>query len=188
MSSHHIVREKQEPALLVLGLDNFSDEMLGQLLEWSPTLITTPLTAEQVNSQGIKVDMIIADEAPADLQSDVRLISAGNSSIKAALDFLLKNDYKAVNIVTDNVELADFIPYADQINLVIFSGKQKVYPVTPGFSKWKPAGENIEILSGVDGLKVTGLELTVDNIYKTLLDGFFTLDFDGGFLFIGEEI
>ena len=41
MSSHHIVREKQEPALLVLGLNNFSTELLGQLLEWNPTVITT---------------------------------------------------------------------------------------------------------------------------------------------------
>jgi thiamine pyrophosphokinase len=100
MSSHHIVREKQEPALLVLGLDDFSDEMLGQLLEWSPTLITTPLTAEQINSQGIKVDMIIADDADLNLQEDVKLIKAANTPIKAALDFLLENDYKAVNIVT----------------------------------------------------------------------------------------
>ena len=46
MSSHHIVREKQEPALLVLGLDDFPDELLGQLLEWSPTVIVTADTVE----------------------------------------------------------------------------------------------------------------------------------------------
>jgi thiamine pyrophosphokinase len=188
MSSHHIVLEKQEPALLVLGLDDFSDEMLGQLLEWSPTLITTPLTAEQINSQGIKVDMIIANEADLNLQEDVKLIPAANTSTKAGLDFLLENDYKAVNIVTGKVSLDEFISYADKINLVIFSGNQKIYPVTPGFSKWKPAGENIKILSVADGLKVTGLEPVEDNSYKTTLDGFFTLDFDGAFLFIAEDI
>ncbi|MFA6087560.1 thiamine diphosphokinase [Mucilaginibacter sp.] len=188
MSSHHIVREKQEPALLVLGLDNFSDEMLGQLLEWSPTLITTPLTAEQINSQGIKVDIIIADGAGLNLQSDVRLIPAANTPIKAALDFLLANDYKAVNIVTDNVTLNEFIPYADKINLVIFSGSQKIYPVTPGFSKWKPAGELIEILSVADSLEVTGLEPMGNKSYRTILDGFFTLRFDASFLFIAEDI
>jgi thiamine pyrophosphokinase len=188
MSSHHIVLEKQEPALLVLGLDDFSDEMLGQLLEWSPTLITTLLTAEQINSQGIKVDMIIADEADLNLQEDVKLIPAANTSTKAGLDFLLENDYKAVNIVTSKVSLDEFIPYADKINLVIFSGNQKIYPVTPGFSKWKPSGENIKILSVMDGLKVIGLEPVGDNSYKTTSDGFFTLDFDGAFLFIAEDI
>ena len=56
MSSHHIVREKQEPALLVLGLDNFPDELLGQLLEWSPTVITTSQTAEKLVVNGTKID------------------------------------------------------------------------------------------------------------------------------------
>ncbi|MDB5060208.1 MAG: hypothetical protein JWP67_51 [Mucilaginibacter sp.] len=188
MSSHHIVREKQEPALLVLGLDDFSDEMLGQLLEWSPTLITTPLTAEQINSQGIKVDMIIANEVDLNLQEDVKLIPAGNTPTKAALNFLLENDYKAVNIVTDTVALDEFMPYANKINMVIFSGNKKTYPIIPGFSKWKPAGEAIEILSAVDGLKVTGLEPAGDYCYRTTADGFFTLDFDDTFLFIAEDI
>ena len=56
MSSHHVVREKQEPALLVLGLDGFDDELLGQLLEWSPTVITTQQIAERLNAYGIKID------------------------------------------------------------------------------------------------------------------------------------
>jgi thiamine pyrophosphokinase len=188
MSSHHIIREKQEPALLVLSLNDFSDEMLGQLLEWSPTLITTPLTAEQINSQGIKVDMIIADDADLSLQEDVKLIPAANTPIKAALDFLLENDYKAVNIITGKILLDEFIPYAGKINLVIFSDNKKIYPVTSGFSKWKPAGENIKILSVADGLKVTGLEPVEGNSYKTATDGFFTLDFHGAFVFIAEDI
>ena len=55
MSSHHIVREKQEPALLVLGLDSFPAELLGQLLEWNPTVIATQLTAKSLNDYGIKI-------------------------------------------------------------------------------------------------------------------------------------
>src|SRR3954465_5486275 len=101
MSSHHIVREKQEPALLVLGLDHFSEEMLGQLLEWSPTVITTPLTAEQIDAFGIKVDMVIAHEPDAALQSDVKLISPlGDNPLIAGLAFLTGKGYPSVNIVT----------------------------------------------------------------------------------------
>ena len=61
MSSQRIVRAKQEPALLILSLNNFGDEELGQLLEWSPTLIATPAVAEQLVVYGIKVDLIIAN-------------------------------------------------------------------------------------------------------------------------------
>ncbi|SEO07499.1 hypothetical protein [Mucilaginibacter sp. OK283] len=190
MSSHHIVREKQEPALLVLGIDNFEEELLGQLLEWSPTVITTPDTAEKLNSFGIKIDWIITDDDGAVFtQSDVRLIAAGNSNItQAALKFLTINNYPAVNVITDDLELSDFLPYADKINLVIFNARQKIYPVTSGFSKWKPADEQIELLSPTRALKYIGLLDKGQNRYQTTVDGFFTLNFDEPFLLIAETL
>ena len=189
MSSHHVVREKQEPALLVLGLDNFSDELLGQLLEWSPTVITTQQTAEKLNAYGIKIDWIITTGDNEVLQSDVKLMSIGNDNLTdAALKYLVSYEYPAVNIITDELSLNDFEHFATQINLVIFSNHQKIYPVNPGFSKWKPAGEIIEILSSPIGLEFTGLEKLKDNQYKTKSDGLFSLNFDAPFLFIGETI
>ena len=189
MSSHHIVREKQEPALLVLGLNNFSEELLGQLLEWSPTVITTPLVAEQINTYEIKIDIIIADEIDENLQSDVKLAPQGNSTpVEAALNYLIQNEYKAVNIVADDVKLNDFTPFADKINLVIFSGDQKIYAVNSGFSKWKPAGEIIRILSLYLNLQTSGLAAKMGNEFITTNDGFISLNFDEDFLFISEDI
>src|SRR6201989_2012200 len=116
MSSHHVVREKQEPALLVLGLDNFDDDLLGQLLEWSPTVITTPQTAEQLNAFGIKIDWIITDAAGEDLHSNVKTIPQGNSDVVSIpLPFLVKQAFPAVNIVTDNFTLDDYLPFAGDI-------------------------------------------------------------------------
>jgi thiamine pyrophosphokinase len=189
MSSHHIVREKQEPALLVLGLDNFPDELLGQLLEWSPTVITTPQTAEKLVAYGIKIDWIITNGEDEILQSDVKLMSAGDDNLTdAALKFLSGNEYPAVNIVTDELNLDDYEHFADKIDLVIFHNNQKIYPVNPGFSKWKPAGELIELMSPAKRLEFTGLEKTPGRHYKTIQDGFFSLHFDEPFLFIGEEL
>ena len=189
MSSHHVVREKQEPALLVLGLDGFDDELLGQLLEWSPTVITTPLTAEKLNSYGIKIDWIITDGGDEIEQSDVKLMSANNHNLaEAALKHLTAYEYPSVNIVTDELNLRYYESYAAQINIVIFNNGKKIFPVSPGFSKWKPAGDVIEILGDAKNLETTGLEKTGDNLYKTVSDGLFTLRFDGPFLFIAEEL
>ena len=189
MSSHHIVREKQEPALLVLGLDGFDDELLGQLLEWSPTVITTPLTAEKLNSYGIKIDWIIADGIDEIEQSDVKLMSANNHNLaEAALKHLTTYEYPSVNIVTDELNLSDYEPYAAQINIVVFNDGKKIFPVSPGFSKWKPAGDIIEILGNVKNLEITGLEKVRENRYKTVKDGLFSLRFDAPFLFIAEEL
>src|SRR6187402_1178512 len=111
MSSHHIVREKQEPALLVLGMDNFEDELLGQLLEWSPTVIVTEPMAEKLNAYGIKIDWIITDSND-DIQSDVKQLPLKQASIiHTAFDFLIDSNYSAVNVVTDDLVLTDYLPF-----------------------------------------------------------------------------
>ncbi|HEY8780048.1 MAG TPA: thiamine pyrophosphokinase [Mucilaginibacter sp.] len=189
MSSHHIVREKQEPALLVLGLDNFPDELLGQLLEWSPTVITTSQTAEKLVVNGTKIDWIITNGDEDISQSDVKLMSCGDDNLTdAALKYLTSYEYPSVNIVTDELKLNDYEHFADKIDLVIFYDHKKIYPVNPGFSKWKPAGETIELLTPAHKLEFSGLEKVEGHQYKTTNDGFFSLHFDEPFLFIAEEI
>ncbi|MBW4888609.1 thiamine pyrophosphokinase [Mucilaginibacter sp. HMF5004] len=188
MSSHHIVREKQEPALLVLGLANFTDELLGQLLEWSPTVMVTADTAEQLNAMGIKVDVVIEGDN-AELQSDIKTIPAkGDSLAVAALQYLIGNKYPAVNIITDEFAVGDYLPYISNINIVIYHKGQKIYPVHNGFSKWKPAGETINVLNNTGRLNVTGLDPINESEYTTTHDGFFTLQFDAPFLLISESI
>lgn len=188
MSSHHIVREKQEPALLVLGLNHFTDDELGQLLEWSPTLIATPPVAEQLAVYGIKIDYIITDH-PADIaQSDVKAIPTGTTSeLQAALDFLIVKGYPAVNVVTNNFDLNVYEQYAGQINLVIFFNREKIYPVKSGFKKWKPANEVIRIITPGISIKTEGLQQIQPQQYQTLSDGFFSLTFESPYIFIAEE-
>lgn len=189
MSSHHVIREKQEPALLVLGLDHFADELLGQLLEWSPTVIASYETAEKLNVYGIKIDRIIGGKTEPVLQSDVKQLKPGKDTpIRAALKFLANEGYPSVNVVTDVLNLDNYTPFIIRINLVIFHNHKKIYPVHSGFSKWKPAGEEIELLSPVNDLKTGGLQPIDQQRYKTTHDGFFSLVFTNDFIFIAEEI
>jgi thiamine pyrophosphokinase len=189
MSSHHIVREKQEPALLLLGLSDFPHELLGQLLEWSPTVFAVPEAAEKLIAYGIKTDWVISDNHSEALQNDVKFLDAGKSKpAGAALDYLTKNGYPAVNIITDRLNLVDYEPYVDKINIVLFYDQKKVFPIKTGFSKWKPAGELIALLSEVANIRVSGLEKISPDLFSTTHDGFFSMNFDGPFLFIAEEL
>jgi thiamine pyrophosphokinase len=190
MSSHHIIREKQEPALLILGLNNFTDELLGQLLEWSPTIMVTSDTAEQLNSMGIKYDVLVGDiETRDNYQADIKYIPQGNNDAElAALKYLLANGYPAVNVVTDNLNLEHYKAYAERINIVIFHNYQKIYPVKSGFTKWKPEGELISLPVNASGLHFTGLQNLGESIYQTVADGFFTISFNDPLLFIAETI
>lgn len=188
MSSHHIVREKQEPALLILELDKFDEEHLGQLLEWSPTVLVNGFAAEKLHSLGIKFDVLITETKPAFLQDNLRLISVEEDALKSGLQFLIGEKYPAVNIITGKRSMDDFMVYADQITLVIFSKNQKIYPVSSGFSKWKAAGEMVYIDEIPADLEQSGLGQINPNQFKTKNDGFFTLKFAQPFLFIAEEI
>jgi thiamine pyrophosphokinase len=189
VSSHHIVREKQEPALLVLSLENFPAELLGQLLEWSPTVIATMQTAELLHDHGIKIDWIVTDNKQKSLQSDIKLIPVGNEThAEAALKYLVTHNYPAVNIIADNLQLKDYLFFADKIDLVIFYANQKIYAVNSGFSKWKPAGEVIEVLTHPNELHFSGLVPMGNHCFRTSHDGFFSFQFDRPFLFIAENL
>lgn len=189
MSSHHIVREKQEPALLVLSLSDFSFELLGQLLEWSPTLIAITETAVQLHENQIKVDWLIANEPITTLQSDVKLIPVeGDKYLQTALFQLIDQGYRAVNVITNNFNADTYLPYASQIDLVIYQGDEKIYPIKSGFSKWKPAGDVIRFVTKPEDLALTGLIPLSDDVYETSADGFFIIAFSQPYVFMAERV
>jgi thiamine pyrophosphokinase len=66
MSSHHIVRDNQEPALL-LATGQYSEKHLGQLLEWSPVLGVMEHALPAVLSAGLKVDAVFCRPALAEV-------------------------------------------------------------------------------------------------------------------------
>jgi len=74
MSSHHIVRENQEPALLVANFQALSAEDLGQLLEWSPTVVTNEATIDFLLAQAIKVDVLFTNSKPVLGQEKIKLV------------------------------------------------------------------------------------------------------------------
>ena len=61
MSSHHFVRDKQEPALIIANGDECSNEVLNQLLEWNPFVLVLDGALDRVLMKGIKVDAVIGD-------------------------------------------------------------------------------------------------------------------------------
>ncbi|TAG64248.1 MAG: thiamine diphosphokinase, partial [Runella slithyformis] len=61
MSSHHIIRDKQEPALLIANGESCSFELMGQLLEWSPFVVVLDGAAQRVLDLGIKIDVLLGD-------------------------------------------------------------------------------------------------------------------------------
>lgn len=188
MSSHHIVREKQEPALLIIDLEGFHPENLGQLLEWSPTVIVAGKSYDFADSLGIKIDFIVGIPDEHSLQPKTRVIPSEEHAIKDALDYLIGEKYPAVNIITSKPVISDYLPYCEHINIVILTDKHRIFMVRSGFSKWKTAGEDIEILSDTTELVHTGLNQSSSHTFTTQSDGFYSLRFQEPFIFVAENL
>lgn len=188
MSSHHIVREKQEPALLIMSLEGFNYENLGQLLEWSPTVVVDENQYENVDSLGIKIDAVISRTLSPLLQDNTLVIHSDGNPLQDALKFLVGEQYPAVNIITDSFSPKDYALYVGRINLAVLTPSKRIFPVASGFSKWKAGNEEVEILLEVHNLKTSGLVHVSDHNYRTEKDGFYTLAFDQAFTFIAEAL
>lgn len=180
MSSHHIVKAKQEPALLILSLQKFDLEYLGQLLEWSPTILVTANVYEEVESLGIKIDVVLGSiEA---VQSDAVQLDVQNDYASTGLNYLIKEGYPAVNIIADE-QLSIDLSYYDDINIVWFCGTSKIYRVKTGFSVWKAAGTLFKLNGDV---QTTNLIPTSTGLYEVSKDGFVTFNGPLESLFIEE--
>src|SRR6187402_1560525 len=64
MSSHHFVKEGQEPALIIV--DALGLELTEPLLEWVPQVIVLNDIIEDVKNWGIKIDVVIRSSCSED--------------------------------------------------------------------------------------------------------------------------
>lgn len=154
MSSHHFVKENQEPALLILDTKEFGFEAIAPLLEWVPTVLVSQEEVWAVVSWGIKIDVILADLEFQ--QANYRLleeqypvkflgVSEGNY-LEEGLQYLLATKHSALNIIgLAPWELPEDFISASNLDMVLWHGNIRYFPVKNGhFKKWFPA-EKISI-------------------------------------------
>src|SRR5690349_14901404 len=111
MSSHHFVKEGQEPALLIL--DPFALDPIEPLLEWAPLVVVVDQALEKVWHWGFKIDVVVTiPEQIEELTNRVAhqmpltiLHSRTNeSALTTALSFLKEKKQSSVNIIAENAE------------------------------------------------------------------------------------
>lgn len=188
MSSHHIVREKQEPGLLILEPEQFDPEHLGQLLEWSPTVVAADSAAGYCEELGIKVDGVLTTDPGLPVQAHARRILHSGDPLGSGVRFFLDEGYPALNIIRQQADFRQYVPYAERISLVVYSGNKKLFPIRPGFTKWKMRGELIEVSEPAGILSATNLVPVSDHLFRVEDDGFCSFSFSGPFIFVTEEL
>jgi hypothetical protein len=179
MSSHHFVKEGQEPALLLL--EPLSLSLVQPLLEWAPLVIVADQAVDEVMHWGIKIDVVMASDSSIEAlrekllsQAPVKVFSCQkNDGIETALHFLFSTKQQAVTIVTHDPfslfqRLDNFI---DKISISLLTEKTKWSVITSRhYKKWLTGG-SILFLYGHEKLKVKNLNNRGDH-FEVISDGF----------------
>jgi thiamine pyrophosphokinase len=193
MSSHHIVRDDQEPALIIANGEACSQELLGQLLEWSPLIIVLDSAIERVLELGIKVDVLLGDFDRGfdaayykEKQYPLEIVYAPNqdkTDLEKAFDYLMEKGHKAVNVIWATGKRADhtitnltnIVAYRNLLKIVILDDHSKVYLLPETFEKWYTANT---ILSLIPIGKVSGI--TTQNLFYSLKNEDLTIGYRTG--------
>lgn len=162
MSSHHIVRDDQEPALIIANGEACSDNLLNQLLEWSPLVIVLDSAIDRVLERNIKVDVLLGDfdrgiDFYSDIQFPIEIVHTPDqekTDLEKAFDYLIERKIPAVNVIWATGRRADhaianmtnIVRYKDELKIVIFDDYSKIYRLPNHFQKWYAAKTIISLI------------------------------------------
>jgi len=183
MSSHHIVRDDQEPALIIANGAACSQELMGQLLEWSPLVVVLDSAIERVIELGIKVDVLIGDfdrDFDVDVYREkqypieiVHIADQDSTDLEKACDYLIKRGIPAANIIWATGKRADHTitnitnlsKYKDTLKITMYDDYSRIYPLPTNFKKWYEKDTIISLIpiGEVTNITTTNLMYTLTN-------------------------
>ncbi len=181
MSSHHIVRDDQEPALIIANGASCSYELLGQLLEWSPIVVVLDNAIDRVLQLDIKIDVLLGDfddnfnpEIYKEKQFPLEIVHTPNqdkTDLEKAFDYLIEKGHKAVNVVWATGKRADhtitnitnIVSYRNKLKIVILDDHSKIFLLPNKFEKWYTKDTPISLIPIG---KVSGI--TTQNLFYPL--------------------
>ncbi|MEK6450557.1 MULTISPECIES: thiamine diphosphokinase [unclassified Myroides] len=154
MSSHHIVRDDQEPALIIANGEACDRNLMDQLLEWSPLVVVLDSAIERVIELGIKIDVLIGDfdrgfdaDAYREKQYPIEIVHVADqesTDLEKAFRYLIKRGIPAANVIWATGKRADhtitnitnIVKFKDQLKITLFDDYSRIYPLPKLFKKW----------------------------------------------------
>lgn len=184
MSSHHIVRDDQEPALIIANGLQCSHELLNQLMEWSPFVVVLDGAIERVLEENIKFDAWLGDFDSANQihledyphLSHVEKIHAPDqefTDLQKAIQFLIQKGFPAANIVWASGRRQDhhfnnvftLSQFSGQITLGLLDDYSRVFVLPKTFKKWYLKGTKLSLfpVGEANGVYTKNLVYSLNN-------------------------
>jgi thiamine pyrophosphokinase len=183
MSSHHIVRDDQEPALIIANGEACNKELLHQLLEWSPFIVVLDTAIDRVLELGIKIDVLLGDfdrgfdaNFYKELQFPIEIVHTpdqNKTDLEKAFDYLIEKGHQAANVIWATGKRADhtitnlttIIQYRNLLKIVVLDDHSKVFLLPYRYEKWYTANTVISLIpiGKTEGITTTNLFYPLNN-------------------------
>lgn len=188
MSSHHIVRDDQEPALIIANGAECSKTLMNDLLEWSPLVIVLDSAIQRVINLNIKVDVLLGDfdrdfdpEQYRDMQYPLEIVHTpdqNKTDLEKAFDYLINRGFPAVNVIWATGKRADhtitnitnIVRYHTKLKIVMLDDHSKIFQLPKKFEKWYVAGTPLSLIpiGKVSGIHSKNLKYQLDDDELTI--------------------
>lgn len=190
MSSHHIVRDDQEPALIIANGESCSQSLMQQLLEWSPLVIVLDSAIERVIQLNIKVDVLLGDfdrgfdtDYYKGLQYPIEIVHTPDqekTDLEKAFEYLVARKIPAVNVVWATGKRADhtisnmtnIIRFKDTLKIVVLDDYSKIFRLPKKFEKWYTTGTILSLIPVGTVTGITSRNLSWPLLNDTLILGY----------------
>jgi hypothetical protein len=195
VSSHHFVKEGQEPALFIL--EAFSLEAVEPLLEWASLVVVSENVVVEVLRWGIKIDVVVAKkEHIAQLDSQlsdqgpVKFLDYTGDLMSTVFEFLIEENQSAVTIVSNSYD--DVInasqSFGKKLNISILTTTIRwSYIAGAHFKKWFPENSTLLIQASASVHLFDPSEKLISDRIITTGDGIISLESSEGF-WVGEQV
>lgn len=183
MSSHHFVKDGQEPALVVANGEMCSYEILTSLMEWCPYMVVCDGAYTRIKNLQITPDVVIGDfDSLGEIERDIHteylhLLDQETTDLEKAVDHLVEKGYTDINIVWASGKRLDhtinnfatLAKYPD-VRIVLVDDYSRTFILPKSYSKRYEKGQALSLVpihtcSGITtkNLKynLTGEELSI---------------------------
>ncbi len=178
MSSHHYVKEGQEPALIIANGAMCSYDILTSLMEWCPHIVVTDGAYSRLVDLQIKPDVVIGDfdsipNAARDPRIEfIKIDSQEDTDLEKAIDYLINKGYNDINVVWATGKRLDhtinnFATLAkySACNIVMIDDHSKAFVLPKKYSKYYEEGFALSLvpLCSVSGIYTKNLSYNIEN-------------------------
>lgn len=181
MSSHHIIRDEQEPALLIWESEILPRHQLEALLEWSPLVMISQEILDWVIAQGIKIDVVQSNEAflmevhkKLSHQWPFEIFPASSKALSESLRWLFQRGHQEVHLIISFSKAREIKISKELPRLITFQDHYKSYPAPHSeWKKWMRRGLALEIIGPLKAY--TNLKPMAEQTFLVNQDGWVRL-------------